>query len=226
MASSRAGVRAVALAAVVVLAGCGQLLGISGETAQEETLTPAPVPSVADSAASASPTATPADTAAAVDKEDSRGYDSLHPTCKRPPEVVIHIQVSALANNDPETNAGIATAWRFAAPSNKRYVGPYEDFVETVESFYRPLLKAETIAYGPMQREGDRAERRVTVGNNGTSTTYRWTLRNVTTTSLDGCWMTTGVREIPGNTTDVPEPQRAGSATSAPQTDGSAALEP
>ena len=205
MASSRAGVRAVAVAAVVVLAGCGQLLGISGETAQEETLTPAPVPSVATASPSPSPTVTPADTAVAVDKEASWGYDSLRPTCKRPPGVVIHIQVSALANNDPETNAGITTAWRFAAPSNKRYVGPYEDFVETIESFYRPLLEAETIAYGPMQRNGDEAERRVTVGNNGTSTTYRWTLRNVTTASRDGCWMTTGVREIPGNTTDVPE---------------------
>jgi len=224
MAPSRAGACAVALAAVVVLAGCGQLLGTSGESAREETLTPAPVPSVATASPSPSPTAT--DTVTAVDTGAGWRYDSLRPTCERPPEVVLHIQVSALANNDPETNAGIATAWQFAAPSNKRYLGPYDDFVETIEGFYRPLLEAETIAYGPMQRTGDRAERRVTVGSNGTSTTYRWSLRNVTAPGLDGCWMTTGVREIPGNITDVPEPRPGGSATPELQTDGSAIPEP
>lgn len=202
MAPSRAGVGAVAVAALVVLAGCGQLFSASGESPGEETLSPAPVPSVTTSSPTPTPTAT--ETLAGAGQNGSR-YNALRPTCTRPPEVVLHIQVSALANNDPETNDGIAATWRFAAPSNKRYLGPYDSFVETITSFYRPLLEAETITYGPMERDEDRAERLVTVASNGTSTTYRWTLRNVTQTGLEGCWMTTGVKEIPENTTDVPE---------------------
>lgn len=200
MTPSRPSVGVVAVAALVVLAGCGQLFGAGGESPSEETLTPAPVPSVTTAAPTPTATDTDTDTVAGAGQNPSR-YDSLRPTCTRPPALVVYIQVSALANNDPETNDGIAVTWRFAAPSNKRYVGPYDSFVETITSSYRPLLDAETMTYGPMERDEDQAERLVTVASNGTSTTYRWSLRKVTDTPLAGCWMTTGVREIQENTT-------------------------
>lgn len=191
MASSRAVVGVVALAALVALAGCGQLLGGGDEPARESTLTPAPVPTTAE----LPPTATD-DSQERVRINGSR-YDLLRPTCARPPSVVVHIQVAALANNDPTTDDGIRTAWRFASPENKQYTGPYRNFADMVTSFYRPLLAAETVRYGALERHNESAHRRVTVSGNGTTAAYRWRLEKVSSGPFEGCWMTSGVGEVP-----------------------------
>lgn len=188
MASSRRVASILALVALVALAGCGQLLGGGGERRPTETLTPAPVPDTA--------TATQ-DAPRGRDLNATERYAALRPTCARPPSVVVHIQVAALANNDPATNDGIRTTWRFAAPSNRQYTGPYENFEDLITSFFQPLLRAETVTYGPMTVADDSAERRVTVTANGTETTYRWQLTTVTEPPYEGCWMTTGVSQVP-----------------------------
>ena len=50
------------------------------------------------------------------------------------PEQVVEIQLDALAANDtPEANAGIKTAYNFASPANRRSTGPLDRFVRMVE---------------------------------------------------------------------------------------------
>lgn len=180
----------LALVTLVGLAGCGQLFGDAGERQATETLTPAPVPDTA--------TTTPTPTARAVGGLNAtERYAALRPTCARPPSVVVHIQVAALSNNDPATNDGVRATWRFAAPSNRQYTGPYENFEDLITSFFQPLLSAETVAYGPLTVADDTVERRVTVGSDDTETAYRWQLEKVTQQPYEGCWMTTGVAEVP-----------------------------
>jgi len=184
----------VCLAILIALAGCGQLLNPG--TQSEETVTPAPVPdqpAVTDTGAT---TAT-ADAVRETPSNTSERYRSIRPTCTRPPSLVIHVQVSALANNDPATNEGINTTWQFASPSNKEFFGTYENFVETITAAYQPLLDAETISYGPLERENETVERTVTVASDNTTASYRWQLERVSEGEYDGCWMTVGVRTVP-----------------------------
>jgi len=109
---------------------------------------------------------------------------------------VIHIQVEALRNNDPATDEGIATVWRFASPANKRVTGPYRAFASTIRSRYRPLLTAETISYAPLTRDRDRVTREVAVTTNTVTTRYEWVLTRQSRTPYEGCWMTSGVIEL------------------------------
>lgn len=55
---------------------------------------------------------------------------------------VVRIQLGALARNDvPDADAGIAVAFRFASPDNKRSTGPLDRFARIVRGeAYAPLL--------------------------------------------------------------------------------------
>jgi len=199
----------VCLLALVALAGCATLFG--GEST--ETLTPAPVPEdrtatpvaatsvTGETTVDAATTRTTADAATATpggsESVAQPRYLALRPNCQRPPGLVIHIQVSALQNNDPATNQGINTTWQFAAPSNRELTGPYSNFVEIIEESFQPLLNAETVEYGPLFRGNGTASRDVTVRTaNGSSASYRWFVERQSGGRYDGCWMTTGVRPI------------------------------
>lgn len=181
----------VCLLGLSVLAGCGQVFSSGQQPA--ETVTPAPLPE--------QPTERPEIAAVETRSNDSlpqsvaARYESLRPDCTRPPSLVIHVQVAALANNDPATNEGINTTWQFAAPSNRRAQRSYSRFVETITGSYQPLLNAESISYGPMTVSNESAQRRVTVASDGGTTTYNWRLRLVSSGRYDGCWMTVGVAE-------------------------------
>ena len=172
------------VAAACLLAGCGSLLGGS---APGTTVTPAPTPTT-------EPTPVPTVTTSGEVREPR--YLGLEPTCERPPGLVIAIQVGALRNNDPATDEGIAAAWRFASPRNRAALGSVEGFAETLESGYRPLLDAERVAYGPIQRDGGRATQTVTVTVDGERSRYRWTLRRQSGGRYDGCWMTASVGRL------------------------------
>jgi len=193
----------VCLLALVALAGCATLFG--GEST--ETLTPAPVPEDRTATpgtvtAAARTTATDATTADATTLEPAAAvtqprYLQLRPTCERPPGLVVHIQVSALRNNDPVTDEGINTTWQFAAPSNREVTGPYSNFVELMKENFRPLLDAETVSYGPLFRGNATASRDVTVATaDGSRHSYRWIVERQSGGRYDGCWMTVSVRPI------------------------------
>lgn len=190
----------VAFSVVVALVAGGAVLNDSQETPLQqtttETLTPAPVPEP-----TSSPTGEQTETAAngpgaTADSNASAGYAELAPTCERPPSLVVYIQVAALASNDPETNDGIRTTWRFAAPSNKQVTGPYSNFERLINASYRPLLTAEAIAFDAIDRTNTTATQTVAVtSETGNTTTYRWRLGKQSGGQYDGCWMTTSVRE-------------------------------
>jgi hypothetical protein len=214
---TRHAVAAVAVAGLVLAAGCGQLLGGGGSgEAAIETVTPAPVPestatpTETPTRADATETETPGGNGALVgapaeqnywtglwalesDDVTQPRYLSLRPTCERPPGLVIHIQVAALGNNDPSTDEGINTTWQFAAPSNRRVTGPYPNFVSLITERYDPLLNASAVTYGPLERDGDVATQRVSVTVDNETTAYTWRVERQTGEPYVGCWMTTSV---------------------------------
>lgn len=180
--------RLIALGSVVVvvlLAGCSGLIGATGDGPGEptETLTPVSLPErTAQSPGNQS-------------QQPSARFQSLRPTCERPPELVVYIQLGALRTNDPERNEGINTTWQFAAPSNREAVGSYDRFVNLITEQYRPLLNAETLAFGPVSRTATTAEQLITVTTrDGERRSYVWYLEKQSGGRYDGCWMTTGVR--------------------------------
>jgi len=180
------GALAAGVAVACLLAGCGGLLGGTGTT-----VTPAPTPTPEPE-----PTSTPVPTVTASEELREPRYLGLSPTCERPPGLVVAVQMGALRNNDPATDAGVETAWRFAAPSNRAVFGSVAEFAEVLRAGYRPLLDAERVAYGPLQRDGEQASLTVTVTVDGEESSYRWTLGRQSGGRYDGCWMTTSVRRL------------------------------
>jgi hypothetical protein len=130
-------------------------------------------------------------------------YASMWPTCERPPELVIKIQVDAFGHNEElGGNTGIRTAYRFAAPENREATGPQASFARLIEQRYAILLRHESVQYGPIRPErGDRAvdgsrtlTQRVTLTDaNGTEKAYLWSVTEQDGEEYGGCWMTTSV---------------------------------
>ena len=201
MSRRRHGLVAAALAVLLTTAGCGQFAGGQTRAGPESAVTPAPVPTQTTEAAPNGPNAEYEYWGSVTESgsELNRTWlHSLEPTCERPPGLIVHIQVSALRTDDPETHAGINTTWQFSAPSNRATFRSYEAFVHTVTDQYRPLLDAESVTYAPIEIDRDRgvARREVTVRTpNGTVRTYQWLVERQTADPYDGCWMTTGVVE-------------------------------
>jgi len=187
--------RAVVVVVLVLGAGCGGVAGVHEPVGSTPTVTPAPVPG-----GTTTPTATPGTAVGNGSGVIQSRYLSLRPTCDRPPELVTHIQIGALANNDPATNAGIDATWRFVAPATRRSIGSYADFVERVTRRYRPLLNAEEVTYGPLDKEANvaarkKATQRVEVTEpDGSKTTYIWQTERQTEGEYRGCWMMTSVQ--------------------------------
>ena len=120
--------------------------------------------------------------------------DGVHtPDPSYDPSDVITIQLDGLANNDePFDNAGIATAYNFASPSNRQSTGPFDRFVKMVTGpQYTPMIDHIEATTEPMQRDGHMAEQRVTLtGPDGRTVTYLFRLSDDRGGSLDGCWLT------------------------------------
>jgi hypothetical protein len=109
------------------------------------------------------------------------------------PEEVIATQIEAFADNDdPVENAGIKTAYNFASPGNRRATGPLERFTRMVEGRrYAPMLDHEEAVAGPLERDGDRAEQRLTVtGPDGRTVTYLFGVSKQASGRFEGCWLT------------------------------------
>lgn len=109
------------------------------------------------------------------------------------PERVVALQLEALAtNDDPFENAGIAVAYNFASPANRRATGPFDRFVQMVTGpRYAPMVDHVEATTGPMERDGDRAEQRVTLtGPDGRTVTYAFGLSRNRPGELDGHWLT------------------------------------
>ena len=113
------------------------------------------------------------------------------------PEAVVDVQLDGLAANDePFDNAGIGVAYNFASPANRRATGPFDRFVKMVTGpRYAPMVDHVEATTGPIERDGGRAEQRVTLtGPDGRTATYVFGLSNERSGDLDGCWLTDSVR--------------------------------
>ncbi len=109
------------------------------------------------------------------------------------PEEVVALQLEGLAtNDDPFENAGIGLAYNFASPSNRRSTGPFDRFVRMVRGpQYSSMVDHVEATAGPMERDGSRAEQRVTLtGPGGRTVTYHFGLSKDRDGELDGCWLT------------------------------------
>lgn len=109
------------------------------------------------------------------------------------PERVVEIQLAGLAtNDDPFENAGIGVAYNFASPANRRSTGPFDRFVRMVTGpTYAPMVDHVRATPGPMERDGSRAEQRVTITDPaGRTETYAFGLSSDRDGELDGYWLT------------------------------------
>ena len=112
------------------------------------------------------------------------------------PGRVVEIQVAALADNDdPVSDAGIKTAYNFASPANRRATGPLDRFVGMVRGpRYAPMIDHVEATSGPVERDGDTAEQRVTLtGPDGRTVTYLFGLSRASDGPYEGCWLTDSV---------------------------------
>lgn len=119
------------------------------------------------------------------------GLPSPDPTYD--PETVVSIQLDGLAtNDDPFENAGIGVAYNFASPANRRATGPFERFVRMVKGpQYAPMVDHVEATTGPVERDEDTAEQRVTLtGPDGRTVTYAFGLSVSRSGELDGHWLT------------------------------------
>ncbi|KAA9396165.1 DUF4864 domain-containing protein [Haloarcula sp. CBA1130] len=109
------------------------------------------------------------------------------------PDEAIAIQLAALeTNGDPYENAGIMTAYNFAAPANRRSTGPLDRLIAMVRSpQYRPMLNFAEAVRGPVERNGNYADQRVTItGPGGRTVTYEFGLSVQSVGEFRGCWQT------------------------------------
>jgi hypothetical protein len=129
--------------------------------------------------------------------EKAAGAVAPVPKPELTPEQVIEIQLEALRKNDvPTPDAGIATTFRFASPSNRKVTGPLERFSTIVKSpGYKPMIGHRIAGYGPIQVKGGLASCRVTVvAADGQAFEYEFRLSK---DPESNCWFTDGVILIP-----------------------------
>ena len=113
------------------------------------------------------------------------------------PRDVVRLQLDALRRNGQlGHDRGIATAFRFASPTNRAITGPLERFVEMLKNpLYRPMLDHASAEFGPVQDDGDVARVQVVLfGRMGEVAAYDFTLSRDEETD---CWLTDGVMLAP-----------------------------
>lgn len=135
---------------------------------------------------------------AAAESADASPNSSLSP------EQVVRCQMEALRSNGSDDN-GIAIAFRFASPSNKRVTGPLPRFIHMIKhSPYRVMLGPRLIEYGEVEVVEDQARLQVSVLTpDYVAVAFRFYLSRQTHAECNGCWMTDGVtvesaRQLPG----------------------------
>ena len=112
------------------------------------------------------------------------------------PAEVVRIQVEALgANDDPEPDAGVRTAFRFTSPSNRAATGPLPRFAAMVHGpVYADMLDFARAEFGAVAVDGDRAAQRVTVfHHDGRRAVFVFGLSRRPDGGCAGCWMTDAV---------------------------------
>ena len=125
--------------------------------------------------------------------------DSLTPRADLTPAEVVRIQLEALRRNDA-SDRGIAVAFRFASPSNKRSTGPLPRFASMIKAGpYALMLNFTDATYGEVEVRDRVAAQPVTLSAPGQRpVTYVFFLsRQSSDDALNDCWMTDAVNIVP-----------------------------
>ena len=123
----------------------------------------------------------------------------LKPNSALKPIEVISIQLNALKdNNNPYLNAGIAQTWEFAHPSNRKYTGPLENFVNMMyaPSYVIMLDHTDHNIISVSDRDFITHFFVEITDKEGNKFGFTWSLEKVITESkFKDCWMTTAVSQ-------------------------------
>lgn len=125
--------------------------------------------------------------------------ETLQPDPSLGPDQVVRIQLEALRRNDLD-DRGIAVAFRFASPNNKRSTGPLPRFASMIKQGpYALMLNFKDAIYAPVKMYNRQASQRVTLVKPGQRpVTYIFYLsRQDADGPLKECWMTDAVNIIP-----------------------------
>lgn len=123
---------------------------------------------------------------------------ALQPSPGLSPEQVVRVQLEALRRNDVD-DLGIAVAFRFASPDNKRVTGPLPRFARMIKDGpYALMLNYLDASFAPVRVAGDEAAQRVVLIGPDQAVTYIFYLSRQTQGGpLKDCWMTDGVAIVP-----------------------------
>ena len=109
------------------------------------------------------------------------------------PGEVIRIQIEALRHNDGE-DRGIAVAFRFASPANRRQTGPLPRFVRMIrQGPYALMLDFREARYGKVEVREEVARQRVTLTGARSRVSYWFYLSRQSKAPFADCWMTDAV---------------------------------
>ena len=119
--------------------------------------------------------------------------DALVPRPGLSPGEVIRIQIEALQHNDDE-DRGIAVAFRFASPANRKQTGPLPRFVRMIrQGPYALMLDFREARYGTVEVREEVARQRVTLTGVRSRVSYWFYLSRQSKAPFAGCWMTDAV---------------------------------
>jgi hypothetical protein len=111
-------------------------------------------------------------------------------------------------NDTPAPDAGIATAFRFASPGNRKMTGPLERFIPMVKTpAYAPLLDFKSVEFLPVEVRGNEARTLVRVHTQTDETVvYYWGLSKQDDGQFANCWMTDQVVPVEPAPHEAPPP--------------------
>ena len=121
------------------------------------------------------------------------------PSPELSPREVVQMQVEALGTNDePFAEAGIAAAFNFASPANKRATGPLARFRTLFDTpAYGPMIDHAGATYSQVQVEGRTAQMGVILATeDGGQVGYLFRLSKQTAPPHEACWMTDAVMRV------------------------------
>jgi len=143
---------------------------------------------------------------------DSQDLRHAAPSAELSPESVVNIQMTALGQNRVwGGDQGIAVAFRFASPSNRRVTGPLQRFIKMVANpVYSVMLDHKTVEVGEARSNatGDVAQVPVLVegaDNERVGFLFTLSLQQPEDAASDSdaseqadcrCWMTDGVSRV------------------------------
>jgi len=126
---------------------------------------------------------------------DLNRLEKADPSTELAPDQVVRIVVDALRSNDSAAgDNGIATVWRFAAPSNKAVTGPLERFTNMIKGGFGDMLNHIDSDFGPIEIEDDLATQPVWLTTEtGDEVGYIFRIRLQDDGEFKGMWMTEAV---------------------------------